>query len=370
MHVAIMMRPGVSTVRSRSRAATVALALAITAAACADHGRAANKARDDDPFRVAVTSSPRVLAHHGVDAPVVLVTIDGVRWQEIFAGTDSSKSKEPVVPAPSLVPNLYKLGGERGAFIGAPGRGTIAASGPNYVSLPGYNEILSGRPPYACHDNDCARTIVPTILDESREAGAKVAAFASWERLELAATAKPEAFFLSCGRHGDAAIDPSPGNGDYRPDRITADAALAYYEKEQPDVFFLGLGDPDEYAHRGDYAGYVRALRHADDVVGRLVSILERTGERGRRTHIVVTADHGRAKDFSHHGAMPEAARVWMVASGPRFFARGSIASLRERRLADIAPTLRMVLGLGVDASDRSGTAIDELFESADFGQR
>jgi hypothetical protein len=342
---------------AKSRAALVVLAT--LASGCADRGRAVD-IREVDGYRRASDPAPRAVeGGRGVDAPVVIVTIDGVRWQEVFQGTDRAYSSSPT-PATSLLPNLHALGTDRGAFVGAPGRGTISASGPNYVSLPGYTELLSGRASH-CTDNDCARTTLPSILDESRAAGGKVAAFASWERLDLATTASPGAFRVSCGRHGDPAVDPWPGYGDYRPDRITADVALAYYQAEQPDVFFLGLGDPDELAHRGDYHGYVAALRHADDVIGRLVAILDRT-DRGRSTHLIVTADHGRATDFRNHGAMPEAARVWMVASGPRFLARGTVLSPHPRRLADVVPTLRLVLGLLPDGSERSGAPIEELF--------
>jgi hypothetical protein len=350
-------------VRSRGTLAV----LACLASGCADRGRAVDL-REVTPYTVAKgpvgppNPAPRdVEGARGVDAPVVIVAIDGVRWQEVFNGTDRTLASAPPLPAAGIFPNLHAIGNQRGAFVGAPGRGTIAASGPNFISLPGYTELLSGRAS-RCTENDCSRTTLPSLLDEARAAGAKVAAFASWEKLDLAATSTPGAFRSSCGRNGDAMIDPWPGYGDYRPDRVTADAALAYYETEQPDVFFLGLGDPDEYAHRGDYAGYLTALRHADEILGRLVALLDHLGERGRSTHLVVTADHGRASDFRNHGSMPEAARVWMVAAGPRFLARGTVSSPHPRRLADIAPTLRVVLGLPPDTSERSGAPIEELF--------
>ena len=346
----------------KSRAALAALAM--LASGCADRGRAV-AIREIETRAAILPSLPlrdvAVEAGRGVDAPVVLVAIDGVRWQEVFLGADRSFSSSAPVPASAIFKNLHALGSERGAFVGAPGHGTISASGPNFVSLPGYTELLGGRRS-RCTDNDCTRTSLPSLLDEARAAGAKVAAFASWEKLDLAATASPGAFVSSCGRHGDPSIDPWPGYGDYRPDRITAEVALAHYEKEQPDVFFLGLGDPDEYAHRGDYPGYLAALRHADEIVGRLLALLDRMGERGRRTHVVVTADHGRSSDFKNHGSMPEAARVWMVAAGPRFAARGNVVSPRPRHLADIAPTLRRVMGLAADTSERSGAPIEELF--------
>lgn len=329
--------------------------LALMSSGCADRGKPV--AQPEPPV-----SPPLTYAANEVDGgeralgKVVIVTIDGVRWQEIFTGTDLARSNEPPIDARSLTPNLHRLGERHGAFVGAPGRGTISASGPNYISLPGYNEILGGRPA-RCQENSCGRTALPSLMDEAREAGAKVAVYSSWERIDLAASVSPGAFEMSCGRHEDASIDPWPGNGDYRPDRVTSEVALAYYAKERPDVFFLGLGDTDEHAHRGDYAGYVNALRRADETVGRLLELVD------RKTTVIVTADHGRADTFDHHGGMPEASRVWMVAAGPRFNARGQVMSPHPRRLADIAPTLRVVMGLPPDQTEKSGAPIDELFE-------
>jgi hypothetical protein len=289
-----------------------------------------------------------------------------VRWQEIFEGTDPTLSKTPRVPAALLVPNLYLLGSERGAFIGAPGHGVAAATGPEYVSLPGYNEIFSGSALHGCRNNDCARTPVPTILDEARSRGAKVGAFASWTKLDFALTAKPGSFAVSCGPRDVPALEGTPGLDDSRSDYDTAEAGLAYFEAERPDIFYLGLGEPDEHAHHGNYDGYIAAIRHADDVLGRLLAILERD-ERGRRTHVIVSPDHGRAKDFrSHGGFAPEAARVWMVAGGPRITARGFVSSHHERHLADIAPTMRLILGLPLLNSPGSGRPLEELFATSE----
>lgn len=345
MHSAIM-----KVLRSAAIAATVALSLS-----CIDrNGRGGGL-----PDLQTAQAAPPTEAH-GVDDPVVILTIDGVRWQEVFEGTDPAFTARPLERATAIWPNLYKLGTHRGAFVGAPGHGTIAASGPEYVSLPGYTEILGGRTSFRCQNNDCPRTALPSILDEARARGAKVAAFASWERLDYAITSVPGSFFVSAGR-GDPPTESLPGSPDERPDHITAPAALAYYEAERPDVFFLGLGDPDEHAHHGDYDAYVASCHYADEVIGDLVKILDRD-ERGRRTHLVITPDHGRASSFFHHGGMPEAARTWLAAMGPRVTARGEVSSPRDRRLADIAPTMRLVLGLPADHSNGAGQPLEELF--------
>jgi len=283
-----------------------------------------------------------------VTSPVVLVTIDGARWQEIFEGSDTSLSHAPFRPSRELVPNLDRLTRERGAAIGAPGRGLIRATGPNFVSLPGYTEILTGRAPIGCQDNTCATIAVPTFLDEAHASGAKVAAFGSWEMLDRAVSSRPGSFPVSVGRTAnESEIDPWPGADNFRPDRLTAELALHHLAIEQPDVLYVGLGEPDEYGHRNDYAGYLGALSYADAFVGRLLDTLDHMGPRGSRTHVVVTADHGRARDFKGHGGnYPESARVWLVATGPSIVARGRVASARERHLADITPTLRSLAGL------------------------
>jgi hypothetical protein len=186
-------------------------------------------------------------ANISVTAPIVLITIDGARWQEIFEGRD-------------LLPNLERMTRERGAAIGAPGRGFIRATGPSFVSLPGYTEIMTGRAPIGCQDNTCPTVTIPTFLDEAHATGAKVAAFGSWEMLDRALSARPGSFPVSVGRSAaESEIDPWPGAGNFRPDRFTAELALHHLVTEQPDVLYVGLGEPDEYGHRDDYAGYLAA---------------------------------------------------------------------------------------------------------------
>jgi len=281
--------------------------------------------------------------------PVVVVVLDGVRWQEIFHGVDPVLAKgTPLSPGrpEELTPHLHQLMAKDGAVIGAPGRGTLSASGPSYVSLPAYREIFSGQSQPECQDNECGWITQRTLVDELRDAGREAAVFASWEKIDRAAAGRSSGVRIDVGR-GALDVDPWPGSGDFRPDRLTVDAALGHLEHARPDFLFLGLGEPDEYAHRGDYVGYVGSLSAADRALARLGETLDRMGARGRRTHVFVTADHGRADSFRDHGRRhPESGRVWMVATGPRITARGPVRSAEPRHLRDLAPTARALLGL------------------------
>ena len=75
-------------------------------------------------------------------------------------------------------------------------------------------------------------------------------------------------------------------------------------------------------------------------------------GARGQHTTLLVTTDHGRARDFVDHGPQfPESGRVWLVAGGNDVYGRGLMAPSRRHTLSDIAPTVRALLGItGGDA--------------------
>jgi hypothetical protein len=314
---------------------------------------------------------------------VVLITIDGVRWQEIFKGVEAARAKAAgladcdVVPPAALVPNLTALAAT-GVAIGSDG-GEMVSSGPNFVSLPGYRELLTGRAGGSCTHNLCGPIDERTLLDELR--GDEPAVIASWEKLNNAAARDLRVTAVSAGRHGGATRDrlrvsprasalldeaahvrAYPGWLDYRPDRYTSALALEYLKVKRPRFLHVALGDTDERAHRGDYPGYLEALRAADRFVGELTATLRDLGEYGEETVVIVTTDHGRAHDFRGHGGhAAESARVWLVAAGGSIPAEGAVTTSRKLALADVAPTLRVFLDLPADRSPHAGSPIVEL---------
>jgi hypothetical protein len=321
---------------------------------------------------------------------VVLVVLDGVRWQEVFMGVDPAEARKKglspteVVGAAALMPSLHDVLIAHGVAVGAPGEGPeMRATGPNYVSLPGYTEILTGRTATACHDNACPTTKEPTLADELAHGAdlREAAVIASWESLDHAASSGAGEVIVSAGRHHGRGLDSLradaeerglldeaekassyPGGADFRPDRFTADIALHYLVRRAPRFLFIGLGEPDEYAHQDNYRGYLDSLRAADRTLGRLVETLGSMGERGKRTTVLVTTDHGRSSGFRDHGGFaPESGRVWLVASGAGVAEGGIVRSREPHRLADIAPTVRALFGLPADGSEEAGRAIPEV---------
>jgi len=323
---------------------------------------------------------------------IVLVTLDGVRWQEVFEGVDArlaaahGLADEQVVSARQLLPNLYAIIDRHGAALGAPGYGApISASGPNFLSLPGYAELFSGRTVTGCDDNQCRGVSAHTIIEElsaglPADAG-EVAAITSWPEIAKVTSYAGANAAVSSGRHGGshreafardaegarllALAENAPhalGDPDFRPDSLTADIAIYHLKAHRPRFLFLGLGEPDEFGHMNDYGGYLAALRRADARLAEIDVQLQRLAERGTRTALFVTADHGRADSFVNHGgAYPESARVWLVAAGSALRGRGFVAAPSGRRLADIAPTVREIAHLKRDTDGAGGVPLVEL---------
>jgi hypothetical protein len=298
---------------------------------------------------------------------VVIVTIDGVRWHEVFEGVDRTLAETHglpstgVVGAGDLTPNLHRIVATHGAALGAPGHGEpISASGPNFVSLPGYAELLSGRRVTDCKDNQCRgsgrRTLFDDFAMDAARDGARAVAFTSWPDIAKVASER------------GPLLEPAPRPTHFRPDALTADLAIKHLRSQTPKFLFLGLGEPDEYGHANDYAGYLRALRYADQRIGEIDQILQGLAAQGTRTALFVTADHGRADSFINHGAQfPESARVWLIAAGSALHATGYVAAPMPRSLADLAPTVRQITGLPRDANSAAGAPLDELLHETLF---
>jgi hypothetical protein len=317
------------------------------------------------------SAQPPSAGARGEDAGnVVLVTIDGVRWQEIFAGADPSLADASGLPhgaartARGLTPNLHRLFFDQGTVLGDPRLGKpLNASGPRFVSLPGYVEMVTGAAS-GCVDNECEpRLGWDVVLSAGRTSppGQGAAVFASWERIARTVPGDASGTIVQAGRGPRDDEPPYPGNGDYRPDRRTAALAMDYLVSHRPRFLWIALGDTDEWAHRRDYRGYLEALRFADDVVGELSAHLAELGSFGARTTLLVTTDHGRDRDFAGHGG-PASAGVWLMARGGPVAARGPLPLSRVRHLRDVAPTISALLGEPSPGGAERGEVLDELW--------
>jgi hypothetical protein len=256
---------------------------------------------------------------------VVLITIDGVRHQEIFNGTDPIFNKGPAISAPDLVPNLYYYFVGHGVAIGKVT--PIVASGPNFISLPGYLEITRGHPSRDCQVNECRPIVNHSIL----QLFSNPAVFGSWIGIK---------YTLPLHYQGYSDI----GQPYYRDDIDTMSVVDSYLTQHKPDFLWVSLGDTDEYAHRSDYHAYLDALHNADAFIGKLIKNAD------PNTIFVVTADHGRNANFRDHDSNKQSQRVWLMLYGSGIPTRGFVGA-EPLSLSNIYPTI-LSSQLGFQLSD------------------
>ena len=231
---------------------------------------------------------------------VILVTIDGTRWQEVYNGSDVSRDGGHHLTPRQIVPNLYNSFVDQGIAVGK--TTPMIATGPNHISLPGYLEITRGHPSTDCQTNTCDPTIDQSVFWFFQ----KAAVFSSWSTISK-----------TIPTNAHVTMDTG-GGAYYRPDGETEEATLAYLMRNNPDFLWVSLGDTDEWAHHNSYDNYLKSLHSADKFIGDLVKLYP-------NSTIIVTVDHGRSKYFSNHGPDKESERVWLMMRGPNVPHKGFV---------------------------------------------
>jgi hypothetical protein len=315
---------------------------------------------------------------------VLVVTMDGMRWQEVFGGmvpelltnqAGGVNDPKPVqerfggptaeVRRAKLMPFLWTVVAERGQIFGDPAHKSTArvANGLRF-SYPGYNELLSGIPDPRIDSNDKIANPNVTVLEwlnGQPSYKGKVAAFASWELLSWILN-EPRSGIPSNG-DGPPIADPTtelertinafaadlpPYWGATRVDATTGIGAIAYLKKHRPRVLYVMLGETDEWAHGRRYDLYLDAAWRNDRFIKQLWDTAQGLPEYANRTALVISTDHGRgneAKDWTSHGReVPAAERIWVAALGPNVPSAG-VRSGGEVTQSQIAATIAALLG-------------------------
>jgi hypothetical protein len=321
---------------------------------------------------------------------IVLVTLDGVRIQELFTGMDpvianatEAESgiydagltrarywrETPVLRREALMPFFWKTLVPAGMVLGNPALGSpVTVRNTQWFSYPGYSEILTGEPQAEVTSNDFVRYPHETVLDYSlRRLGLKateVAQIGSWDGFKYAASQKDGSFFMS------GAYDPVPAEfstpemdelAALRPevqqlweessnDTLTFRLALGYLKRHQPRVLWLGFGQSDDWAHARRYDRLLDYLQLVDRHLSQLWTTLQSMDRYRGNTTLVITTDHGRGRtpaDWAEHDAGIEGSQdIWIAIIGPDTPALGEVRGQAGVTQGDVAATMLQYLGL------------------------
>jgi dienelactone hydrolase len=316
---------------------------------------------------------------------VVLITTDGLRWQEVFGGADESlMRKEAGVSDPgalrrefwrpttdarreALLPFLTTVVARRGQLYGNPATGSTArvTNGRNF-SYPGYSELLSGRADARIDSNDRKPNPNVTVLEwlNGREPyRGKVAAFGSWDVFPFIINRERSGVLVNAGfepvspadRDGRRALlneliaETTPAADSVRHDSLTFAAALEHLHAARPRVLYLALGETDDWAHAGRYDRYLQSALRFDRYMRRLWDEMQAMDEYRDATTFVITTDHGRGRaptDWKSHGEkLPESRDIWIGVLGPDTPALGERVPAGIVTQSQVAATVAAALG-------------------------
>jgi hypothetical protein len=301
---------------------------------------------------------------HAQEGPrhLILVTIDGYRWEDLFRGAEPSlvtderyRARYVDVPdrAQALTPFLLSFARE-GALIGNRDQSSCArVSNDFWFSYPGYAEMLAGRPNPRARYNAAIPNDDVTVLERLArrpEFAGQVRVFAEWETMRA---------ILNEERSGIPIITPPDYDQPHDPQIMgPVRAALA----DPPRVLYVALGDTDNRAHEGDYERYLAAATESDMLLREIWDAYQSNPRSAGRTTMIVTVDHGRggAEDegWTGHGSgrwrsiiVPGLRKegsdaIFIAARGPDIVAAPGYTMENCAALAQVAATILVALDL------------------------
>ncbi|MEZ4455308.1 MAG: alkaline phosphatase family protein [Gemmatimonadales bacterium] len=297
----------------------------------------------------------RLAAQSGSDR-VIVVTLDGMRWQEVFGGADRSlitgrdggvadtgwtlsRFWRPDAPSrrTTLFPFLGGVVAREGVLLGDSTRGSqVRVTNGKWFSYPGYSELMTGRADDRIDSNDKIPNPNVTVLEWlAGRPGFRnsIEIYGSWdvfpsifntERSGLPVNDDGPPFpAAQSDREREANRFASWLPNHWRGVRLDAPTMTAAFEAlrtRAPRVLVVLLGETDEWAHGRQYDLYLDAAQRADRFIAELWNLAQSLPAYRGRTTLLVATDHGRglARDWTDHGRdVPAAERIWMAALGP-----------------------------------------------------
>lgn len=319
---------------------------------------------------------------------VVLITLDGLRWQELYGGAVDSMIQNKEIMKAGIIDTFQKTfvreSKEEAREILMPFFwNTIAKEGQLYgnrwkqnkvnvtnrfwFSYPGYNEILTGYSDPEINSNakkyNSNKTILE-ILNEKPEFKNKVAAFGSWDVFPYIINDKRSGVPVNAGFRKATGDSLSPFeqylntlqdeiSGPWygvRLDAFTHNYMLEYMKKNHPRVVFISYGETDDFAHDGRYDHYLMSAQKTDQWIADLWNYIQSDPFYADKTTLVITTDHGRGNDpmteWKSHGTVYKGSNaIWAAAIGPNVPALGEVTTDGQLYQCQIAATVMKMLG-------------------------
>lgn len=356
-------------------------------------------------FFILLVFLPTVLLSQQKAGHLILVTLDGLRWQEVFGGMDSAIANNPKFNQQDsayifkkywhpeldrrrelLMPFLWSVVKEKGQIWGNRKYGNrVDNANPHWFSYPGYSEMLTGFADSSINSNDFAANPHVTVLEflnRQPSLRGKVAAFTAWDAFDRILNERRAGFPVVAAFDSAGGARPNAAERlinrlkweAYRPfhdyeclDVFTHYAAFEHLRARRPRVLYIAYGETDEWAHAGQYRDYLNAAKQVDDWLRQLWNFVQSDPQYRNRTAMFVTVDHGRGDRVkeewtSHNSKIADSHEIWFAVVGPGVRPGGEMKETTQIYQKQIAATLARLLGYRYRAAHPVANGIDEIF--------
>ena len=307
---------------------------------------------------------------------IFIITTDGLRWQEVFNGADekiisnnefvkdTALSKEmywgesPEERRKKLMPFFWSTIASKGQLHGNRAyQNKVDVSNIYKISYPGYNEILTGyADPFLAKNkpvNNKNENLLE-FLNKQEEYRNAVVAFSSWNVFPYILNRDRSNIPVNSGY--ELMKEDGPGydlinqvqdsvqlKEGTRYDQLTFLHAKQYIQKNHPKVMLLGLGETDEFGHKGQYDNYLQQANNVDKMIAELWYMVQTDPFYKNNTIFIITTDHGRgskpSKWHSHSFLVKGASETWLAMLGPGVKALGEMKAHTQIYQKQIAAT-------------------------------
>jgi hypothetical protein len=332
---------------------------------------------------------------------LIIVTLDGMRWQEVFMGADSVLSRnkkftkdsadiskkfwndDVLIRRKKLFPFLWSVIEQNGQLYGSRNYGNKVNNANKYkFSYPGYNEIFTGYPDTAVNSNDKILNKNINVLEFINRQPAyknKVAVFATWEVFPYILNKERSGIYINA----DYDSLP-PGTAKFqlinniqtlttrpvgvRPDVLTYISAREYMKVYKPKVLYIAFDETDDFAHAGMYDLYLGSAYAQDRMIEDLWNYIQSTPQYKNKTSLLITCDHGRGdkikEDWQHHGEkIEDAGEIWIAAIGPDTKPLGEVKLPMQLYQKQLAATISKLLGFTFTANHAVAEPIENIYK-------
>ena len=336
---------------------------------------------------------------------VILITLDGLRWQELYGGADAAliadndyvkdtlalkalfwRSDQEQRRA-VLMPFVWSTIAQQGQLYGNRYDGSkVNCSNKHWFSYPGYSEILCGfADDQRIDSNDKFNNPNSTVLEfinNQESFKGKVAAFGSWDVFPYIINEERSKIPVNAGfeqNTGNALSDrerflntlqaqiPSPW-ATVRLDAFTHHYAMEYMKRNHPKLVYIAYGETDDFAHEGHYDAYLKSAHQTDAFIKEIWDYVQSDPSYRDKTTLIITTDHGRGtqpkENWRHHGIKISGAdQIWLAILGPDTPSLGMVDNGKQLYQNQVASTVARFLGMEYSNERKVGEFIETAFE-------